>query len=191
MLDEIIPSKTRRKILSLFLNNINEAYHLRRIGREVEEEINAVKRELDILEKAKILKKEKRLNKSIYSINTKHLYFDELLKLQAKHSQLAMELRKNASLLGKVHFIAMSLKLQKKEDIGESEVYMVFIGTIVAAEVQKIVQSVQTDYPFEVNYTIMPKDEFEYRKRKNDPFIWKFIKEPKVMIVGEEAHFMA
>lgn len=191
MLDEIIPSKTRRKILSLFLNNINEAYHLRRIGREVEEEINAVKRELDILEKAKILKKEKRLNKSIYSINTKHLYFDELLKLQAKHSQLAMELRKNASLLGKAHFIAMSLKLQKKEDIGENEVYMVFIGTIVAAEVQKIVQSVQTDYPFEVNYTIMPKDEFEYRKRKNDPFIWKFIKEPKVMIVGEETHFMA
>ncbi len=191
MLDEIIPSKTRRKILSLFLNNVDEAYHLRRIGREVEEEINAVKRELDILEKAKILKKEKRLNKSIYVINKKHLYFDELLKLQAKHSKLAQDLRKNASLLGKVHFIGMSLKLQMKETIAQSEVYMVFVGTVVAAEVQKIIQAVQKDYPFEVNYTIMPKDEFEYRKRKNDPFIWKFLKEPKVMIVGDEADFMA
>jgi DNA-binding transcriptional ArsR family regulator len=138
MLDEIIPSKTRRKILSLFLNNVDEAYHLRRIGREVGEEINAVKRELDILEKAKILKKEKRLNKSIYVINKKHLYFDELLKLQAKHSTLATGLRKNSSLLGKVHFIAMSLRLQKKETIPESDVYMVFVGTVVAAETQKL-----------------------------------------------------
>jgi hypothetical protein len=68
---------------------------------------------------------------------------------------------------------------------------MVFVGTVVAAEIQKIVQAVQNEYPFELNYTIMPKDEFEYRKRKNDPFIWKFLKEPKVMIVGEEADFMA
>jgi hypothetical protein len=58
-------------------------------------------------------------------------------------------------------------------------------------DIQKIVQAVQNEYPFELNYTIMPKDEFEYRKRKNDPFIWKFLKEPKVMIVGEEADFMA
>lgn len=191
MLDEIVPSKTRRKILSLFLNNVDETYHLRRVGREVEEEINAVKRELDILEKAKILKKEKRLNKSIYAINTKHLYFDELLRIQAKYSKIAQELRKNASLLGKVNFIAMSLRLQKKERIPQSDVYMVFVGVVVAAEVQKIVQSLQKEYPFEVNYTIMPKDEFEYRKRKNDPFIWKFLKEPKVMIVGDEADFMA
>ncbi|MBP9815632.1 hypothetical protein KBD09_00130 [Candidatus Woesebacteria bacterium] len=191
MLQEIIPSKTRRKILSLFLNNVDEAYHLRRIGREVEEEINAVKRELDILEKAKILKKEKRLNKSIYVINQKHLYFDELLKLQAKHNTIATELRKSSSLLGKAYFVAMSLKLQRKAEISESEVYMVFVGTIVAAEVQKIVQAAQTEYPFDVNYTIMPKDEFEYRKRKNDPFIWKFLKEPKVMLVGDEGDFMA
>ncbi len=191
MLQEIIPSKTRRKILSLFLNNVDEAYHLRRIGREVDEEINAVKRELDILEKAKILKKEKRLNKSIYVINQKHLYFDELLKLQAKHTTIATELRKSSSLLGKAYFVAMSLKLQRKEAISESEVYMVFVGTIVAAEVQKIVQAAQSEYPFDVNYTIMPKDEFEYRKRKNDPFIWKFLKEPKVMLVGDEADFMA
>jgi hypothetical protein len=42
MLDEIIPSKTRRKILSLFLNNVDEAYHLRRIGREVGAEIKSL-----------------------------------------------------------------------------------------------------------------------------------------------------
>src|SRR3989338_846283 len=137
MLEEIIPSKTRRKILSLFLNNVYETYHLRRVGREVAEEINAVKRELDILEKAKILKKEKRLNKSIYTINTKHLYFDELLKIQAKCSKIAAALHKNMPLLGKVYFIGMSLKLQKKQPIAPSDVYMVFVGTVVAQEVQK------------------------------------------------------
>ncbi len=163
---------------------------MRRVGREVDEEINAVKRELDILEKAKILKKEKRLNKSIYVINQKHIYFDELLKIQAKHNPVAVAIRKNAPLLGKVNFVAMSMRLQKKETIPQGDVYLVFVGIVVAAEVKRIMQSMQNDYPFEVNYTIMPKDEFEYRKRKNDPFIWKFLKEPKVMIVGEEADFM-
>ena len=81
MLKDIVPSQARRKILALFFQNYGESYHLRRVCREVAQEINAVKRELDILENAKILLKEKRLNKSIYSINPKYIFFDELLRI--------------------------------------------------------------------------------------------------------------
>ena len=190
MLKDIVPSQARRKILALFFQNYGESYHLRRVCREVEQEINAVKRELDILENAKILIKEKRLNKSIYSINTKYLFFDELLRIFAKELTLSQSIMKDKGRLGKVVFAAMSLKLMKKEVIKQSEVYLLFVGTVVAAEVQKIIQSVEKDYPFEINYTIMPTTEFDYRKKQNDPFMWTFLREPKVMLVGSESALM-
>ncbi|OGK38349.1 hypothetical protein A3I56_02945 [Candidatus Roizmanbacteria bacterium RIFCSPLOWO2_02_FULL_43_10] len=190
MLKDIIPSQTRRKILALFYQNFGESYHLRRVCREVEQEINAVKRELDILEKAHILKKEKRLNKSIYSLNTAYGLFDEFLRIFAKEGALAQKILREKGVLGKVTFVAMSLKLVKKESLKPSEIYMLFVGTIVGPEIQKVIQSVEKLYPFEINYTIMSKSEFDYRKKQNDPFIWTFLREPKVMIIGSESALM-
>lgn len=190
MLKDIVPSQARRKILALFFQNYGESYHLRRVCREVAQEINAVKRELDILENAKILTKEKRLNKSIYSLNPKYIFFDELLRIFAKELPLSQKIMKEKMRLGKVVFATMSLKLMKKEAIKESEVYLLFVGTVVAAEVQRIIQSVEKDYPFEINYTIMSKTEFEYRKKQNDPFMWTFLREPKVMLIGSESALM-
>lgn len=190
MLKAIIPSKARREILKLFFHNYGESYHLRRVCREVNQEINAVKRELDILEGAKVLKKEKRLNKSIYSLNTSYMFFDEFLRIFAKETNLVKRVLKNKSKLGKVYFAALSLKLIQREPIKESEVYLLFVGTVAAAEVQNIVQSVEKEYDFEINFTVMTKKEFEYRKKQNDPFIWTFLREPKIVIVGKESTLM-
>lgn len=114
MLKDLIPSKARRKILGLFFTNYGESYHLRKVCREVNIEINAVKRELDILEKAKVLRKEKRMNKSVYSLNTTYVLHDELIRIYAKESPLNRKILKNRTKLGKVQFVALSLKLLKK-----------------------------------------------------------------------------
>lgn len=191
MLKYIIPSKARRKILGLFYKHPTESYHLRRVSREVDLEINAVKRELDILEEGKILIKEKRLNKSVYSLNSSYMYFDEFMRIFAKQHDLITLLVKNKNKLGKIHFASVSLKFFQQEPISDNEVYILFVGVVVAAEIQKIVQEIEKEFPYEINYTIMTKDELAYRKRQNDPFIWSFLKEPKIMIFGSEAKLMA
>ena len=33
---------------------------------------------------------------------------------------------------------------------------------------------------------MMTEDELLFRKKNNDPFIWRFLKQPKVMLVGVE-----
>lgn len=191
MLKAIIPSKARREILALFFGNFGESYHLRRVCREVNQEINAVKRELDILEDAKLLTKEKRLNKSVYSLNPSWQFFDEFLRIFTKESDVSKRILKNKMKLGKVQFAALSLKLTRKQPIKENEVYALFVGVIVTPEIQAIIQSVENQYPFEINYTVMTKKEFDYRKKQNDPFIWSFLREPKVMVVGQESALMA
>jgi hypothetical protein len=186
MLQYIIPSKTRRKIFALFFSNVDNTYHLRRVAREVDEEINAVKRELDILEKEKLLIKEKRLNKMIFSLNRKYPLFEEILRIMTKMGEFAVSFRTNISKLGKVKFIALSMKYVKNVSIREGEISVLLVGTLVMPEVAAIIGEEEKRKGKEINYTGMTEDEFVFRKRNNDPFIWNFLKGPKIMIVGEE-----
>jgi DNA-binding transcriptional ArsR family regulator len=190
MLQNIIPSKTRRKILSLFFQNVNQSFHLRKVAREVGEEINAVKRELDILEKEGVLKKEKRLNKVIFSLNNKYLYYNEFLSIFIKQGDLAQKILKNLSKIGKIKYAAVSYKFAKKQKISENEIYLLLVGLMVSPEVVKIISEEEKKYGSEINYTLMNEEEFNFRKKNNDPFIWGFLKQPKIMIVGEESELM-
>jgi hypothetical protein len=191
MLEYIIPSKTRRKILALYFHNAVEHFHLRKVAREVDEEINAVKRELDILEKEGLLIKEKRANRVIYSLNRRYYFYDEFVRLFAKQNFLATNIIKNTIKLGKIKYVALSLKYAKKEAIPEGEIYLLVVGTIVVPEIVSIMEEEEKRFGHEVNYTVMPEEEFIFRKKSNDPFIWGFLKQPKVMIVGDEGGLLA
>ena len=177
--------------MKLFYSDISCQYHLRQVGREVDEEVNAVKRELDILEKAGVLNKERRVNKVIYSLNTRYIFFEEFLRLFTKEGTLVQSILKNVSRLGKVKFVALSTKYAKKQPIGQGEIYLLIVGTIVLPEVVAIVSAEEKNYGSEINYTVMTDEEFAFRKKNNDPFIWKFLREGLIMIKGEEDELLA
>ncbi|PIP14779.1 hypothetical protein COW98_05210 [Candidatus Roizmanbacteria bacterium CG22_combo_CG10-13_8_21_14_all_35_9] len=186
MLEHIIPSKTRRKILEFFFHRSGESYYLRRIVREVDEEVNAVKRELDILSDAKLLLKERRLNKVYYNLNKNYIYYDEFLRIFTKTGYLALAIHKNLSKIGKIKFVALSTKFSKNTVIREDEIYLLVVGVVVIPEVESIIKEGEKIFGRAINYTVMTEDEFVFRKKNNDPFIWRFLKQPKVMLVGFE-----
>ena len=190
MLDHIIPSKTRITILELFYHNPENSYYLRKVVREVDKEVNSVKRELDILEKEKVLLKEKRLNKVFYSLNKAYVFYEEFLRIFTKTGTLSRLIYDNATKLGKIKFISMSLKFAKKAEIKEDEVYLFFVGSVVVPEVTSIVSVVEKEFAKEINYTVMSEEEFIFRKTNNDPFVWRFLKQPKIMLIGLEEDFV-
>ena len=190
MLKKIIPSKTRLKTLQLFFLHPNENYYLRRVVREIDEEVNAVKRELDILEGEKVLLKERRLNKVFYTINKNYTFYDEFLRIFSKFDTLSQLIYKNHSKLGKIKFIALSTKYAKRLSIKEDEVYLVIVGIVVVPEIASIIGEVEKEFGREINYTVMPEEEFLFRKKNNDPFVWKFLKQPKIMLAGSEDDFL-
>lgn len=176
--------------MQLFFLNPNNNFYLRQVVRETEEEINAVKRELDLLVKARVLLKEKRLNKVFFQLNKNWLYFQEFLHVFWKASDYAQSFLKNLSRLGKVKFIVFSEKFAKREDIKDTEIYILFVGTIVIPEVGNIIANLEKSYGREINYTVMTKEEFNFRKRNKDPFLWSFLTQPKIMIVGREEELL-
>jgi len=190
MLQHIIPSKARRKILELFFHHPEENNYLRKVVRDTNEEVNAVKRELDILFKAKVLIKERRLNKIFYTLNKNFRLYEEFLRIFTKTTPLVTAIYQNLGKLGKTKFICLSTKFSKKIPIKEDEVYLLFVGKIVVPEITSIIKDAEKLFGREINYTVMTEDEFIFRKKNNDPFIWRFLKQPKVMIAGVEEELL-
>lgn len=190
MLEHIIPSKARRKILELFFHHPGEIYYLRKVVREVKEEVNAVKRELDILAEEKLLLKEKRLNKVYFTLNKNYIFYEEFLRIFSKTNYLSKLIYDNLSKIGKIKYIALSTKYPKNIEIRDDEIYLLFVGLIVIPEVESIIAEAEKIFGRSINYTVMTEDELKFRKKNNDPFIWRFLKQPKIMLVGSEDELM-
>lgn len=81
MLETLITSKTRVRILVKFFINAANSGHLRGLADEMDESTNAIRKELNALSNAGYLYKEAQQNKITYRANTLHPLFDTLQHL--------------------------------------------------------------------------------------------------------------
>lgn len=81
MIEKIITSKTRVKLLKLFLTNIDNRYYLREIERMLDESLSPLRRQLMKLEKMGILTAEYEANLKYYRLNKNFTGIDELRNL--------------------------------------------------------------------------------------------------------------
>lgn len=186
-LGDIITSKVRIKILKLFLSNVSEMYHVRGVVREVKEEINAVRRELARLEQAGIIKKESRGNRLYYWVRQDYPYFGDLVSVIAKSTGLGAEIVENRKKVGKVAFAMFSGRfIRRKERKREGDVDVLIVGDIVLPELAAIVRKEESIRGKEINYTVMGREELDFRKKRRDPFLLGILSGSRVMIIGDE-----
>ena len=85
MLESIITSKTRLRLLVKFFVNIANKGYLNSLANEFGESTNSVRKELNNLSSAGYLLKESKNNKVVYSANKSHPLFKVLQKIVLKH----------------------------------------------------------------------------------------------------------
>ena len=85
MIDAIIKSQTRRKLLIKFFINIANTGYLNQLAEEFSESTNSVRKELNNLTKAKYLNKELIKNKVVYRANVNHPLFGEIQNIVKKY----------------------------------------------------------------------------------------------------------
>lgn len=186
-LDDIITSKVRVKILNLFFSNLTEMYHVRGIVREIDEEINAVRRELDKFEKSGILKKEPRGNRVYYFLRHDYQGFGDLLSIVSKATGLGKAITDSRNKLGKISFVMFSGKFaRRKPRKNEDNVDVLVVGEVVLPELAAIIRSFESKLGREINYTAMTREELDYRKKRRDPFLQGIFLGSRVMIIGDE-----
>jgi len=187
MLEDLIISRVRVKILKLFLLNPSSIFHVREIVRQTKEEINAVRRELAHMEKHSMVSKEPRGNRLYYTFRKDYpLYFD-LLSLVAKTSNLGADILKNKNKLGKIKFAMISGRFVRGKPFGPDDVDLLIIGQkIVLPELSQIIRAEEARRGRELNYTVMSEEELNFRKKRRDPFIVSILGSCRVMLIGDE-----
>jgi hypothetical protein len=186
-LSDIITSKVRVKILELFFGNVKEMYHVRGVVREVKEEINAVRLELGRLEKNGILKKEARGNRVYYWLRPDYPYYGDFLSIVSKNTGLGAEIISNKRKIGTLSFVMFSGKFARRiERKKDDEVDILIVGEATLPELASIIRMEESKRGYEINYTVMSREEFDFRKRRRDPFLLGILAASRVMIVGDE-----
>lgn len=189
MLEQLFISKVRVEIITLFLRNPKEKFHVREIVRRVGTEINAVRRELSRLTRIKFLKQEPQGNKVLYSVKQNFPFYGELLGMVLKESGLGGEIIKQRGDLGEIKFAVIFKDFVKGRVPGSSDVDLLIVGKVSMSKLSAIVGKFEKELGHDINYTAMSEEEFDFRKKRRDPFISKLLSEGKIVLVGDENDF--
>lgn len=190
-LTDFMVSRVRVKLLKTFLSHPGEIFYVRQLTRLINEEINAVRRELERMKAFGMLSTEHRGNRLYYQFKSSYLFYPELLSLVSKTTGLGKDLIKNKAKLGKIKFAVLTGNFIKGHPHKEDSVDLLLIGKVVLPQVSVIVRSYEAKTGREVNYTAMTEDEFSYRKNRRDPFIQSVLYQSRIMLIGSEEELLS
>jgi predicted nucleotidyltransferase len=183
MLEALISSKTRVKLLTLFLLNPGSEFYIREIVRTTGENINAVRRELSNLESFGLLVGQKKGNQQYYTVNTGHFIFAELQKIVLKTEGISGILKR--ALAGEeITCMFIYGSFARGTARAKSDIDLFIVGTIDEDRLIPIIHSCEQETGREINYTLMTLAEFTKKKDQDDPFVKNVMKEEKIVISG-------
>lgn len=122
MLDSLITSKTRQKLLVKFFSNPKNMGHLRGLAEEFGESTNAIRKELNNLSEAGLLIKSEDKNRVDYQANPDHAFFTNLQDLIQKYLGLDKLILAVLERMGQVSQIAVVGDYARGIDSGKIEV---------------------------------------------------------------------
>ena len=125
MLESLISSKTRLRLLIKFFLNIANKGYLNSLANEFGESTNSVRKELNNLSSAGYLKKYSENNKVIYEANTSHPLFKIIQKTVHKHLGIEEILERIYNKIGDVKKIMLLGDYAKGVDSGLIEILIV------------------------------------------------------------------
>lgn len=126
MLDALITSKTRIKLLLKFFLNSNSESYLRNLEEEFGESTNAIRLELNKFEKAGLLNSRSAGNKKLFRANTTHPLFPEIHNLLLKHLGFDQIIEKVVKNLGDIDQVFLVGKFAK--GIDTEIIDLIFMG---------------------------------------------------------------
>ena len=125
MLDNLITSKTRlRLLIKFFVSQANKG-HLNGLASEMGESTNSIRKELNHLYEAGYLNKNKQDNKVEYNVNINHPLYDTMKRVVMKHLGLEDIVETVLDKMGNVKEILLIGDYAKGNDSGTIEVFLI------------------------------------------------------------------
>lgn len=173
-LEKLFGSKTRAKLLALFFENPDKSYYVREITRVIEEQINSVRRELTNLNALGLVKIDNYENKVYYSANTKHPFARPMTEIFSRKASGIQEVEVHRTswedYIRPVADILNALVVTNRAP-GQDGLDLLIIGDDRERKLSRWAEVVEKKQGKPLNYAIMSREDYLYRKSKRDKFL--------------------
>ncbi len=185
-IEQLFGSRTRARLLGLFLANADRSFFVREVARRVDAQLNAVRRELkNLLDVGIILERDAgpegdKENKKFYQANQQFPLFEDLRNVMRK-----MGILMNKSLVeglereGEVHLVLLTGKFT---DTTKVLTDVLVVSTCPPETVTAAIADFERDLGREVNYTSLSPQEYRYRKDVGDRFLQTIFQEKHIIL---------
>lgn len=192
MLEHLFGSKTRANLLRVFFRDVEQAFYVRELTRILDVQINAIRRELKILQKLELVKEidapkdaEDEAGSSrrkYYKIDPEALLFNELKQLLIR-AQLVDEQELVREIMNKGGRIELFMITGRFTGDKRAPVDMLIVGALKDQIIAKIVDKYEKKFGFEINYTTMGTQEFSERRHMMDKFLYSIFEADHLSVV--------
>ena len=164
MLDSLITSRTRVKLLLRFFSNSKSSCHLRGLAKEMHESTNAIRLELNKLSKAGFLLSYEEGKTIQYTANEKHPLFPEVSSLVRKYLGLDKVVENIVNQIGEIKYAFITGDYAEGKDTGIID--LLIIGEVDEEKLKYWVNKTEALISRKVNTEIFNDEEFDAWKLK-------------------------
>ncbi|MCA9324734.1 transcriptional regulator [Candidatus Saccharibacteria bacterium] len=197
MVEQLFGSKTRVKLLQLFYTNPNRSFYVREITRQIDEQINSVRRELANLLSVGIIVSDNANNRLYYEVNQKYEHYDAFHSIfgggvvkrkkakkgeEVKEEVVVAEPADELKALGNVELALYSGQFTRDETAG---IDFLLVGDVNMKALENYVSELEKKEGKDIRYAVMTTDNFTYRRQINDRFIIKVLEAKKQILVDK------
>lgn len=179
-LTKLFWSKTRTKLLEKFFleyeSGNTEWFHMRALSRDLDEQINSIKRELDSLEELNILKSREDAKKKYFCLNKNFFLMDEFKNIFLKNYNPHDTIKKFFKSQEWLELVIINDALSKRLTGNTNNIVDIFL----IWEIDKILFNdflARTFFNRKIKYAIITQDDFKKRLEYNDKLIFNIVKQ--------------
>ena len=163
MLNTLITSKTRIKLLLKFFLNTKNTGYLKNLESEFEDSSNGIRLELNKFESAGLLSSESVGNKKIFKANTKHPLFKDIHSIILKYSGIDQIVESVVVRLGNVSCVYLSGSLAR--GIESNIIDIIIIGGINKDYLVNLIDKAEPIIGKKIRYVLYTEQEFEKNEK--------------------------
>jgi hypothetical protein len=179
MIDALFGSKTRVKLLHLFLNNPGKAFYVREITRLIDEQINSVRRELSNMLEVGIITSDSADNKLYYEINQRYEFYVPFRAIFADEQiESVVETSTHSvwhNLITELPGVRLAILAGVLVKGSGSSVDLLLVGDISSVKLKNVIKQIEKAEARELNYSVLSYDEFYYRLSVRDKLITEIL----------------
>jgi len=188
MLDAIVGSKLRSRVLGWLFTHPDERFFVRQLTKLLKEDSTNLSRELIRLEKAGILVSTKEGRQKYYQADRKSPVFNELHGLIIKTAGIADVLRSAlSSCADKIRVALIFGSFASGNEDRTSDIDVLLVGEISIDEVVTLLAGAEEKLGREINSVVYPVDEFKHKAKEGHHFVRTVLKGKKIFLTGDES----